>query len=213
MQNTKNITKIIEISKEQFDIYLTKIITEHGFTKSENNPDIIIIEQGAKESIGIQEVKDLRTWAYIRPFNHSAKLILIRQADLLTIEAQNSILKITEEPPVFTFIYLFVENTQNLLPTIISRSEVISHKDNKAQTTSEVSNFLKLTLPERFKYIDNLHKEKAKKLILFLDQFLIYFRGNKDLLPQILELRKALTNNVNKKLILDNLVLALQEIK
>jgi replication-associated recombination protein RarA len=79
-------------------------------------------------SIGIEEVRKLVHFLSLRvpsaaKFNRA---VIIEDAQLLTLEAQNAILKTLEEPPAGTFIILTASHTQTLLPTIRSRSQLIT---------------------------------------------------------------------------------------
>lgn len=56
-----------------------------------------------------------------KPIGGDRNLAIIRDADTMTVRAQNRLLKTLEEPPVGTVIFLLSENSENLLPTIRSR--------------------------------------------------------------------------------------------
>lgn len=212
MNNLSNITKIIESFFKEFENIRKEIITSFSFDKSENHPDLVIIKTEEKQSIGIEQVKNLRSWAYNRPYIASNKLIIIENADLLTNEAQNSILKITEEPPEFTHIYLLVENHKNLLPTLISRSEIINKKGN-FESEGRVEEFMKLSTLGRFNFVDTLSKEDKKKIQLFIDELIFLLRKERkfEIIEKLLFLKDSIEKNVNKKLVLDNLVLLLDQ--
>jgi DNA polymerase-3 subunit delta' len=125
-----NITKIIEID----DIYsfegqkniVEQMCTHLGFVTIENHPDILNISKEEKNSIGIKEIQHLTKWISTKPYNHTSKVVFISHGDLLTHEAQNSLLKITEEPPPYANIFILVNSHKNLLETIVSRSEVLN---------------------------------------------------------------------------------------
>ena len=53
---------------------------------------------------------------------HSTKLYLLADAEGLTMQAQNALLKLSEEPPEHAYIILTVRDATSLLPTILSRS-------------------------------------------------------------------------------------------
>jgi DNA polymerase III delta prime subunit len=206
-----NISKIIESRAENHESIIEELALEHNKKGDTNDPDLFIIQCGEKESIGIEKVKGLTQWAYNRPFFNSKKRIIIIYADLMTNEAQNSILKITEEPPQYTEIFLIVENHKNLLETIVSRSDLTITKSQVSQKAyPEVENFLGQSIENKFKFTDELSKKKREEIKIFLDQMIIYLRNQNnraDLTLSLLDFKKNLSANVSKKLILDNLVL------
>ncbi len=90
------------------------------------HPDLIeLTSVTGKETIGIAQVRNVIHQAQFAPTQARRKVCLLPEAEQLTIEAANALLKILEEPPR-GFIFLFLtENQRDLLPTIVSRSRVI----------------------------------------------------------------------------------------
>lgn len=80
-------------------------------------------------SIGIAEIRKLTAIVSRKSYNGGKRLIYISDFDKATPEAANSILKILEEPPTGTNIIISCSNMNNLLPTVISRCQII--KDNQ----------------------------------------------------------------------------------
>lgn len=85
--------------------------------------DTFILE--SPTSLGIDQVRNLKNQLALKPYNSPVKLALIPTAEKLTIEAQNALLKTLEEPPENTFLLLCAPNVQNLLPTVVSRCQVV----------------------------------------------------------------------------------------
>ncbi len=86
---------------------------------------IISSEEG--KAIGIEDIRSLEHFLSLkvpRAANYN-RAIIINDAHLLTVEAQNAFLKTLEEPPAGTIIVLGVNNEQSLLPTIRSRTQSI----------------------------------------------------------------------------------------
>jgi DNA polymerase-3 subunit delta' len=93
---------------------------------SDNCIDVITVEKEDKATIGVQKIRDLMPNVILAPSELEAKVYIINEADRMTEEAQNSLLKILEEPPVAeTYFILCAENSEALIPTIISRAPVI----------------------------------------------------------------------------------------
>ncbi len=89
---------------------------------SGNHPDIIKIRHEKPESIGVDEIrKQLVDDIYIKPFESKYKIYLVPDASMMTVQAQNAILKTLEEPPEYAVIILLADNMEALLPTIVSR--------------------------------------------------------------------------------------------
>lgn len=88
---------------------------------SNNHPDIRFITH-EKASIGIDDIREqLINDIAIKPYSSSHKVYIIPDANKMTEQAQNALLKTIEEPPEYAIILLLTENTENLLPTITSR--------------------------------------------------------------------------------------------
>ena len=84
------------------------------------------VDREDKATIGVQKIRDLMPNVILSPSELEAKIYIINEADRMTEEAQNSLLKILEEPPVAeTYFILCAENSEALLPTIISRAPVM----------------------------------------------------------------------------------------
>lgn len=86
-----------------------------------DNPADTTIIKPTGASISIEEVRALKKQIYQRPVSLSYKLVIIKDADQLTHEAQNALLKILEEPPAHAIIVLTTNSQKNLLPTVVSR--------------------------------------------------------------------------------------------
>jgi DNA polymerase-3 subunit delta' len=85
------------------------------------------------DSIGIDAVREAKHFLWQRPNASPRRTLVIDDADLLTIEAQNALLKITEEPPNSSLLILVTADPDALLPTILSRLPKISFGTVPAQ--------------------------------------------------------------------------------
>jgi len=94
---------------------------------SGNHPDLYVVEkEGA--SIKIKKSHEILREALLRPYQSSRKVFLILDADSLTIEASNALLKILEEPPAYVTFLLTTSNPGAIPDTILSRCQVIPVK-------------------------------------------------------------------------------------
>lgn len=89
--------------------------------ESGNQPDIIWVTR-EKMSLGVGEIREqLCNTMEIRPFSSPYKIYIVPEAEKMTEEAQNALLKTIEEPPEYGVVILLTSNINELLPTIQSR--------------------------------------------------------------------------------------------
>ena len=87
-----------------------------------NHPDIIMVSHEKPGTITIDEIRDQVIHDVdIRPYYSPYKIYIIADADMMTPQAQNALLKTIEEPPEYAVIMLLTNNIGGLLPTILSR--------------------------------------------------------------------------------------------
>lgn len=101
---------------------------------SKNQPDIIRITHEKPNSIGVEDIRDqLNGDIQIKPYSSKWKIYLINDAEKMTIQAQNALLKTLEEPPAYAVIILLTSNSAALLPTLLSRCVTLNMKpvDNR----------------------------------------------------------------------------------
>lgn len=98
-----------------------------------NNPDYNIIEPEEK-SIKIEQIRLMNSKIYEKPIISNKKVYIINNAETLTKEAQNCLLKTLEEPPEYAVIILIGTNENMFLNTIRSRCVKINFNkiDNEA---------------------------------------------------------------------------------
>ncbi len=88
------------------------------------HPDIITIQPEAdKKAISVDQVRQMRADAHIRPNEAPRKVYLLEKADLMQGEAQNAMLKLLEEGPAYAAFILLARNSGALLTTVRSRCE------------------------------------------------------------------------------------------
>ena len=72
-------------------------------------------------SIGVDDIRRLNNDIVIKPYSSRYKIYIIREAEKMTEQAQNALLKTIEEPPEYAVILLLTNNFGAFLPTITSR--------------------------------------------------------------------------------------------
>ena len=87
-----------------------------------NHPDIIMVNHEKPGTISIDEIREQVIHdVAIKPYSSPHKVYIIHDAEMMTVQAQNAILKTIEEPPEYAVIMLLTSNIDSLLPTIRSR--------------------------------------------------------------------------------------------
>jgi DNA polymerase III gamma/tau subunit len=105
-----------------------------------NNPDVLLLteDQGAP-SIGVESVRNWMRKLQLKPIKFKSRLAVIRNAERLTVEAQNSLLKVLEEPPESVQVVLLSSQAEVLLPTVLSRV-VVESKNQKSSIENQILN-------------------------------------------------------------------------
>ena len=87
-----------------------------------NHPDIIMVKHEKPNTISIDEIREqVVNDVDINPYSSPHKIYIIPDAEIMTPQAQNALLKTIEEPPEYAVIMLLTSNIDGLLPTIRSR--------------------------------------------------------------------------------------------
>ncbi|MBI2036073.1 hypothetical protein HYT17_00335 [Candidatus Microgenomates bacterium] len=184
-----------------------------------------------ENSIGIEEIRKLKITISLKPFKSQTKAVVIEEAQKLTIEAQNALLKTLEEPPDHTIIVLTATNKELLLPTIVSRCQVIQLSTVNNQQTGDQFTISNLQFPillgEKLKLAEELAKDKETALLWLSNmisaartKLLKEISGSKNhpLISQHLNILISFkrahillsTTNVNPRFTLENLFLSLK---
>jgi DNA polymerase-3 subunit delta' len=99
---------------------------------SGNHPDLIRVTHEKPNSISVDDIRtQVNNTIQIKPYQGPYKIYIIDQADLMTVQAQNALLKTIEEPPEYAVIMLLTENADVLLPTITSRCVMLKLRNIK----------------------------------------------------------------------------------
>ena len=100
--------------------------------ESGNHPDIIKVTHEKPNSISVDDIREqVNNTIMIKPYQGPYKVYIIPQADMMTPQAQNALLKTIEEPPEYAVIMLLTENADTLLPTINSRCVMLKLRNIK----------------------------------------------------------------------------------
>lgn len=99
---------------------------------SGNHPDIIRVTHEKPNSISVDDIRvQINEDIQVKPYSGKYKIYIVPDADLMTVQAQNALLKTIEEPPAYAVIFLLTENADSLLPTICSRCVMLKLRNIK----------------------------------------------------------------------------------
>lgn len=92
-----------------------------------NQPDIKTLVHEKPNTISVNDVREqIVDDVIIKPYSSEKKVYIVNEAELMTVQAQNALLKTLEEPPSYAVIILLTSNITALLDTIISRCIVLN---------------------------------------------------------------------------------------
>lgn len=120
--------------------------------KNKTHPDLLEVDtEGA--SVSVEQIRALGRFFETKTHIANHKIAIVYQAQTMTVAAANALLKTLEEPNDNSFIILVSKDEQLMLPTILSRCQVVKLRANLEQTsnllTSHSDQFTNLThLPE-----------------------------------------------------------------
>jgi len=96
-------------------------------------------------SIKVEKVRDVIFSASQPPIQGKRKVYVIHEADKMTQEAQNTLLKTLEDPPTAILFLLLAQNLKNLLPTVISRCQILDYSklnENEKKISDSIKEIL-----------------------------------------------------------------------
>ena len=114
--------------------------------ESDNHPDFMIIDADDGKSIKIGQVRLLQEKIAEKPIISNHKVYIINNSDLMTVEAQNCLLKTLEEPPEYATIILVLSNENKMLNTIKSRCTKIVFQKLTNENLKEYANLHNIAL-------------------------------------------------------------------
>ena len=95
----------------------------------DRDPDYIHVQKvnNIAKNITVDQIRELQEFLHKTSVISGQKIAVIYAADQMNLNAANSCLKILEEPPASTHLFLLTENVASLLPTIRSRCAKINY--------------------------------------------------------------------------------------
>ena len=212
-----------ELLAEQF-LFAKKIanyLENNEWAQGVNLIDAFFIE-GQEDSIGIDAIRTVINFLWLKPIKSLKRTLVINNGHKLTTEAQNALLKISEEPPENSLIILVMKEPEVLVSPLVSRfqkiyfSNTTSRQDlskNENGTKELINRFLDAGIKERKELIKEV-VEDSKKLENFVKLLIAELSKdsvkNYKVLKELLGRWKLINQyNVNKKLQLEAALLDL----
>ncbi len=127
--------------------------------KIAGNPDFINIET---DSFKVEDARNLKSMALERSNDKGKKVILVSTNSFL-LDAQNSLLKMFEEPIENTHFFLIVPDTNSLLKTFVSRFYLISSRQDLVEELKDAEKFIKMPPSGRMDFIKELLVEAEEE--------------------------------------------------
>ncbi len=153
------------------------------------HPDVIWLKrQEDTKGIKIERVRQLLDWASLRPYEADWKVAILEEAERLTEEAAQALLKTLEEPPPTTIFVLLTNDQSQVLETIRSRAFAIRLKSPPAVESEGVGPAQGPGAVPWEEYLEKAAGFKREPLLSFLDELLVYFHRR---LRQGFEIPKA----------------------
>lgn len=183
--------------------------------------------EALRQKIGIDQIRQLQRQLSLKPYCSKTQIAIIPEAEKLTIPAQNAMLKLLEEPPANTIIILSAPTPERLLPTVVSRCQIISLQPTKFKIKKEVRSqqinlaraICQSRVGERLKIAGEMATSRDQAIHFCQVQLFIWrqqmLKENKKerqvkivaVIRQLQQALRMLEANVNPKLIVENLLL------
>jgi len=192
-----------------------KTLDEYLNINFKKNANLFFEVIPSTKEYSIEDIKGLIKETKI--FHPKIRIYFLANFHLSSIPAQNSFLKLLEEPPSNVQFILSTNNKNSLLPTVVSRTKIVKLENNKKQNVVGAQfiapiikglNLVKFTITD---------KESAKNILL---QIIIFFRERLEIdknspliIKEIIRLKALLeNNNLNPQLTIDQALIFIYKV-
>lgn len=169
---------VVSNSEEKTKDWVTNTLAQHSIDRF----DVTVVRQDAtKTTTGIDQVRSIQKSISLKPIRGTNKAVVLYGAQILTVEAQNALLKTLEEPPEDTIIVLTTNKKDLLLPTILSRCTIVDLGFAQVNTSEDkefqslIHSMQKWGIGESLKKAQDLAKDK-QEAIAFLEKMILVAR-------------------------------------
>ena len=165
------------------------------------------------ETLSINDVRQIIQMAFAKPLSALTETIVI-EANAITSEAQQALLKIMEEPPATTKFILVLASVEGLLPTLLSRlTQPQSNLPLKRETNSFFTIFQTSSYAARLECIARVTKDKDVSQIELLRTGVVWWLSHAPTSSQTAVLLDCVTRlmmrGASKKMLLEEIALTL----
>lgn len=211
---------LIEAGAEEGSAVAQAWVEKELGMKAQANPDVITLTYGL---LSVADARRIAEYASGKPLVGEHKVVIIA-ASRAYHEAQNALLKLFEEPPQNTYLFLILPSLGGILPTLRSRVQVLeAHSNQTSVIPKEAEEFLKASKEKRSAFIKKLtsgkdeearreNREEAIALINGIEAALLHtgLERNAPALSDIATLRGSLYDrSAPVKMILEHLSLVI----
>ena len=190
---------LIEGAHEEIVPEILKFLESLGI-KTSGNPDFCHM---SFDSFKIDDARDLKSVEYEKGFGVGKKIFLISANNIL-LEAQNTLLKIFEEPIKNTHFFIITPNTDVLLKTLVSRFYLIKTKPELAEELKNAEKFIKMPIKNRIDFIKEMLVEAEDN-----DDEVVSINSSR---PKALKFLNALEIVLHKKFLKNSLQICFEQI-
>lgn len=138
----------------QHHAHLVRLAEPLHYNHPDSTGEVLVLDY---ERLGIDQARELQQMAYRTPADATTQTLVVRFLQT-TVEAQNALLKLLEEPPATTKFVLVTAPGLQLLPTLLSR--VVAEEIVSTEQTDVWQVFLDAPIAERMKQIEVWQKNK-----------------------------------------------------
>ncbi|MEX2012986.1 MAG: hypothetical protein WD967_01120 [Candidatus Levyibacteriota bacterium] len=167
---------IVSKNQEYKESVLNRIYREQGINSVDQDTSTF------DKAVGIQDVISIQKKLFFKPLKSKSKAVIIDAPLGFTTEAQSALLKVLEEPPQNTFIFIIVQNKNLLLETVLSRCKIIETEDMKNFSKDELLEFSEIVgnldsmgIGNKLRLAQDFGKSREEALI-FLEKLIASFR-------------------------------------
>ena len=129
------------------------------------HPDLVLVPPDGNQ-IKIDQIRELQEYVALKPSGRH-KVVIIDDAGKMNPQAQNALLKTLEEPPPGVVFILIVANRGELLPTILSRCQIVEFQPLKGKEVEKILTSVGKDIPQTLREVA---KSKGSLAVLKLSE-------------------------------------------
>ena len=194
----KNFTKVLNCQNRSEKLDSCDQCSSCVKIDSFNHPDVSWVSRAeGAQKISISQIRNIKREIALKPYEAKTRVYVILKTELLTEEASNCLLKTLEEPPANALLILTISDMRKLLPTIISRCQLVKFS---SLPTGEVEEILKSNhnqLPQSASFLANFCEGRLGKAIELKDRDIL--REKNEIIDQFLVSPFHLSEDKSKK--------------